>query len=100
MATLTTEELDRINRGLLRINGDLLKLDCLRDELYSAIVYTDQWIDDNQGNFASSFPEPDSGDSTALQKTIIFCVTAVARTGHLDWLYRLLGQELGPEGGE
>ncbi len=47
----------------------------------AAASATDTWIADNQAAFNAALPEPFKSSATAVQKTLLFCYVAVARTG-------------------
>jgi hypothetical protein len=47
----------------------------------AAIDATDDWIDANAAAFNAALPEPAKSTLTPVQKTIIFCFTALKRAG-------------------
>ena len=95
MANLSTTDRQRIWRGLMRywsnhrtpVTGD-------KAELYTTVVETDTWIDDNAADYVGSLTYGDNYD--AVQKTLIFCCVAAMRVSPTvaTLLRRLLGVEV------
>ena len=72
---------------------ELLDLD--KSELLAAVVATDVYIDGIQGDYNSALPVASRTALSALQKTMLFSVVALARvTGGADLVRRLLGVEV------
>ena len=94
MATLSTEDHQRISNGLQRYwsrihesnVGSLNKSDYL-----NAINATDTWIDNNQASFNSALPAAAQSNMTTAQKTFLFCVVAAMRVG-VGFLRNLVGE--------
>jgi len=83
MAALSTEDRQRIWRGLMRHwsrlrdpLGGVAKAD-----LQAAINATDAWIEANQTSFNNALPNPFKTQATLVQKTLVFCGVALARAG-------------------
>lgn len=60
-----------------------------RDEFRGAIDDTDDWIEANQASYNSSLSTAVQAGLTTNQKTLLFCVVAIARV-NIDWLKRLV----------
>ena len=58
-------------------------------ELYQSIAETDAWIDGNQAAYNSALTY--AANYTTAQKTLIFCVVALARVS-IAFLRRVLGE--------
>jgi hypothetical protein len=83
MATLPTEDTNRIWRGLMRYWSSVLHGETLagitKSDLSAAVVATDAWIDANQVSFNNALPQPFKGNATLAQKTLLFCAVALMR---------------------
>lgn len=92
MATLPTEDRQRIWRGLMRWwSNNFEEQSWSKTELQAAVDATDTWIDSNQASYNSALPQPFRGNATEAQKTILFCAVALARIG-ITFLRRLFGE--------
>ncbi|MCK5605553.1 hypothetical protein KAR91_26910 [Candidatus Pacearchaeota archaeon] len=92
MATLSTEDRQRISNGLQRFWSRLFEgMNFNSPELLAAINATDTWIDDNQASFNSALPAVAQSNMTATQKTLLFCVVATMRMG-IGFLRNLVGE--------
>ncbi len=92
MAELSTEDRQRIWRGLMRFWSDSQTgQPWSKAELQSAVNATDTWINDNQVSYNSALPEPFQTNATAAQKTLLFCCVAAARVS-IAFLRRLIGE--------
>lgn len=90
MAQLSTEDRQRIWRGLMRYwSGEWEAVDGDKAELYTTVAETDAWIDDNQASFNGALTY--AANYTATQKTLIFCAVALARVS-IAFLRRVLGE--------
>ena len=91
MATLPTEDRERIARGIMRYwSRDREPVALTKDDLQSAINATDGWIDDNQASYNTALPAAAQAGLTSAQKTLLFCVVALARVS-IDMLRRVVG---------
>lgn len=81
MAYLSTEDLERIQSGLMRYWSRVWEtvVGCNKADLLSAVEATDAWIEDNQGSYNASLPNPFKTNATLAQKTLLFCVVAAMR---------------------
>ena len=92
MATLPTEDRERIWRGLMRYWSRVRDPVALtKNELLAAVVATDEWIDDNQASFNGAMPAAAQSGLTLAQKTLLFCVVALARVS-IEFLKRIVGE--------
>jgi len=93
MAELSTEDRQRIWRGLMRYWSNLrTALGTLsKSDIQAAVNATDTWIDDNQASFNTALPQVARDEFTQMQKTLLFCAVALARVG-IPVLRRLLGE--------
>lgn len=94
MAALSTTVREQIWRGLMRfwsrqrsVFGALTKAD-----LQAAVNATDDWIDQAAASYNSALPATARNQLTATQKTVLFCVVALARVGDVTLLKGLLGE--------
>jgi len=96
MAILSDNARLQIWRALQRYWSNLLELVNLsKSELLAAVVATDVYIDGIQGDYNSALPVAARTALSALQKTMLFSVVALARvTGGADLVRRLLGVEV------
>lgn len=91
--TLTTQDRDRVWRGIMRYlsanlsqTGDLSKHD-LRD----AVAATDDWIEANQADYNAALAQPARDGLSAAQKTLLFCAVALARVS-ITALRKIFGE--------
>ncbi len=91
MAELSTQNRQRIWRGLMRYWSNSREPMELSADLLAAVNATDTWINDNQGAFNSSLPAAAQSGLTATQKTLMFCAVALARVS-VALLRRVLGE--------
>lgn len=92
MATLSTEDRQKVSKGLQRYWSRLFEgMDFNSIELLAAVNATDTWIDDNQASFNSALPAVAQSNMTLSQKTILFCVVAAMRIG-VGFLRNLVGE--------
>ena len=92
MAELSTEDRLRIWRGLMRYWSQLREAVALdKDELAAAVAATDTWIDENTASYNAALPVAARTGLTATQKTVLFCVVALARVS-IAALRRLVGE--------
>lgn len=92
MAELSTEDRLRIWRGLMRYWSQLREAVALdKDELAAAVAATDTWIDENAASYNTALPVAARTALTATQKTVLFCVVALARVSIVA-LKRLVGE--------
>lgn len=90
MAELSATDRLRVWRGLMRYWSRLREpISATKAELQTTVNETDAWIDSNQASFNSALTY--AGSFTAEQKTLIFCVVALARVG-ISFLRNLLGE--------
>lgn len=93
MATLSEQDRQRIWRGLMRYWSNLrVPISSLnKNELRNAVDATDNWIESNQGSFNNALPEPAKSNLSQAQKTLLFCVVALARIS-IPFLRKVLGE--------
>ena len=92
MATLPTEDRQRIWRGLMRYWSSLKEVQAWsKADLQAAVNATDAWIDANQSSYNSALPEPFKSNATLAQKTILFCAVAAMRVSEA-WLRAIIGE--------
>ena len=96
MAILSDNARLQIWRALMRYWSSLRELlDLNKSELLAAVVATDVFIDGIQGDYNSALPAAARTALSALQKTMLFSVVALARvTGGAELVRRLLGVEV------
>jgi len=98
MAELSTEDRQRIWRGLMRYwsNARTTLADYSKADLQAAINATDIWIDDNQVAYNSSLPNPFKTQATDAEKSLMFCAVTMMRMspGLANLLRRALGVEV------
>lgn len=96
MAYLSTEDRQRIWRGLMRYWSNIREIlgAFSKNDLLDAVVATDEWIDDNQTGFNTALPEPFKTEATQVQKTLLFCAVALMRVdpGVAALLRRVFGE--------
>jgi len=92
MAELSTEDRQRVWRGLMRYMSNVRQTTTLsKSELQDTVSATDTWIENNQSSYNSALPAiAQSGLSTA-QKTLLFCAVALARVG-IPFLRQIFGE--------
>jgi hypothetical protein len=93
MATLSEGDRQRIWRGLMRYwsNEREPTSGFGKDDLKDAVDATDDWIDANQGSFNNALPVLVRTNLTQAQKTLLFCVVALARVS-IVFLRRVVGE--------
>lgn len=92
MATLPTEDRQRVWRGLMRYWSVFrIPLSLSKSELQAAVDATDTWIDDNQTSYNTALPQVARDNLTATQKTLLFCAVALARVS-IAVLRRVFGE--------
>lgn len=92
MAQLSVQNRTRIQRGLMRYwSASRSVITLSKADLQAAINATDTWIDDNAAAYNSALPTAAQSGLTAIQKTLLFCVVAMARVS-IATLRRLLGE--------
>ena len=95
MAPLSEQDRNRLSNGLQYYWSNLRETvhGMVKADIRAAVDYTDTWIENNQASYVSGLPEPFKSNSTALQKTIVFAVTAILRVtpGIPEMLRRALG---------
>ena len=64
-------------------------IDASKVELYTTVVETDGWIEDNQASYNSSLTYSSNFD--IAQKTLIFCAVAAARVS-IAFAQQLFGE--------
>lgn len=80
MATLPTEDREKVYRGLMRYWSRIWEsMPLSKTELYDAVVATDVWIDDNQSAYNQSLPAAAQTNLSLAQKTLLFSAVAIAR---------------------
>ena len=81
MAELTTEDRQRVWRGLVRYWSNLRETlgAFSKADLLAAVNDTDAWIEDNQVSFNAALPNPFKAQATLTQKTLLFCCVAAMR---------------------
>ena len=92
MATLSTEDRERITRGIMSYWSSLWEVAALSvQDLQAAVNATDAWIEDNQVAYTQALPTAARDNLTQPQKTLLFCVVALARVS-IDFLKRIVGR--------
>jgi hypothetical protein len=92
MANLSTEDRQRIWRGLMRLwSNDYESVGINKTDLQAAVNATDTWINDNQTSYNAALPAAAQAGLTASQKTLLFCAVALARVS-IPFLRRVLGE--------
>ena len=92
MATLSTEDRQRVWRGAMRWWSKSQTVQpWLKIQLYNAVAATDNWIESNQASYVAALPQPFQGTSSEEQKTLLFCAVALARVG-IAFLRALFGE--------
>jgi hypothetical protein len=51
------------------------------DVVLAVVNATDDWIEDGQASYNQALPEPFRSAATLAQKTLVFCIVALARAG-------------------
>lgn len=92
MAYLSEQDRGRIWRGFMRRASRFREAIAVsKPELLAAVEATDVWIDDNQSSYNAALPLAARTGLTVEQKTLLFCVVALARVG-IGLLRRILGE--------
>ena len=91
MATLSETDRQKIWRGLMRYWSSIFESTSGfdKDDLQDAVDATDNWIDSNQASFNNALPNPAKSNLTQAQKTLLFCIVALARVS-IDFLRKVL----------
>ena len=90
---LTTEDQRRIWRGLMRHWSNLREPvgNLNKHDLFDAVEATDDWIEASQGSFNQALPSVARNALTPEQKTLLFCVVALARVS-IAFLRSIVGE--------
>lgn len=93
MAELSTEDRQRVWRGLMRWWSKLWEPVAVlsKSELLAAVNATDTWINDNQAAYKQSLSQTARDNLTAAQMTLLFCGVALARVS-IDFLRQIFGE--------
>ena len=92
MATLSTQDRQRISTGLQRANSVFGGVPgVLKSDLLAAVNATDDWIDTNAAAFNTALPVTFRNNASLTQKTILFCAVALARVS-LAFLKQVFGE--------
>lgn len=92
MATLPTEDRIKVWRGLMRWwSKDRERVGITKAQLQAAVNSTDEWIDSSQASYNTSLPTAARTNLTTTQKTLLFCVVALARVS-ISFLRRVIGE--------
>jgi hypothetical protein len=92
MAELSTEDRERVTRGLMSYWSSLRNSVLLSvQDLQAAVNATDTWIDTNQTSYNTSLPQAARDNLTQAQKTLMFCAVALARVS-INFLKRVFGE--------
>ena len=93
MTYLSTEDRKRIYRALSRYWSRLFETvsGMSKSDLLAAVVATDEWIDDNEVSYNSSLPNPFKTNATQTQKTVMFCMVALARA-NMAFVRQIFGE--------
>lgn len=93
MAELSTEDRQRIWRGLMRYWSNLREaLGALsKNDIQEAVNATDTWIEDNQAAYNNALPVAARDALDQEQKTLLFCAVALARVG-IPVLRKMFGE--------
>lgn len=81
MAVMSDQDRQRALAGLMREEQANIAGSWSKADLRAAVDATDAWIDANSASFVTALPQPFRGQSTALQKTIMFVYVALRRAG-------------------
>ena len=92
MAELSTEDRERIWRGIMRWWSNVREpVGISKDELLAAVNATDIWIDSNQASYNTALPVAARDNLTQAQKTLLFCCVALTRVS-IAFLRRVVGE--------
>ena len=93
MAELSTEDRQRVWRGLMRYWSSLRETlaDISKSDLLAAVGATDTWIENNQASYNTALPATFRTNATLAQKTLLFCIVAAMRVSR-DFARRLVGE--------
>jgi hypothetical protein len=92
MATLSSDDKDRIWRGLMRFwSSERQELTISKGDLWAAVAATDTWIDGNQTDYNQALPAEAQSQLGAAEKTLLFCAVALARV-NIPFLRQVLGE--------
>lgn len=89
---LTETDRRRIWRGLMRhwSNEGKQLGDVVKEDIYDAIVATDEYQEGSQAAYNQALPEPWRTEADAEEKTLMFCAVAAMRVS-VDFARRLFG---------
>ena len=91
MAELSTEDREKVTRGLMSYWSSLWELTGVSvQDLYAAVCATDTWIEDNQVSYNNALPAEAQSGLTIAQKTLLFCAVSLARVS-IAFLRRAFG---------
>ena len=91
MAELSTEDREKITRGLMSYWSNLWELlDLSVQELQAMVDATYTWIEDNQVSYNQALPQAARDNTTQAQKTLVFCAVALAMVS-MAFLRRVFG---------
>jgi len=80
MTTLSETDLLKIWRGLMRYWSRVREpVAFVKNDLYTAIVDLDTWVDNNAAVVNNALPLPFRTSATAEQKSIVFAAIVLAR---------------------
>ena len=82
MAVLSDTDREKIQRGLSRYWSTFAGTETTpwsHAALRTAVNETDAWIDDNQADYVAALSGDFASNSTAAQKTLLFCIVAAMR---------------------
>lgn len=91
MAVLTTQDRQRIWRGIMRYSPFGGVSNVLKSDLQAAVNATDDWIDTNAASYNSALPVAFRTNASQTQKTLLFCAVALMRVG-VDLLKGVFGE--------
>jgi hypothetical protein len=79
MPVLTDPDRARLTAGLQRFADFGAAPNVLKADLAAAVAATDTWIDANAAAFNAALPAAFRTNATQTQKTMLFCLVALAR---------------------
>jgi len=92
MAELSTEDRQRIWRGLMRYASNRSEsIGLTKADLQAAVNATDTWINTNQASFNSALPSAAQNAMTPEHKTLMFVAVAMARIS-IPFLRKIFGE--------
>lgn len=91
MAELSTEDREKINKGLMKYWSAVWELtEVSVQDLQAAVNAADAWIDSNQVSYNQALPLAARDNLTQAQKTLVFCAVAMGRVS-MAFLRRVFG---------